>query len=361
MKNMKKYVIIGSVVALILAMVIAPFLQGNQNTSAEDAPMPATFSFKENLATKWDETIELEILINQDDIEKLELIYNDSTFQSWTNPSKSIKYKFNAGFYGLGTRSVRLLSTLKDGSTYLDERMVRVLSDVVPEIWLVESLKAYPHSPTSFTQGLEFDENQLYEGTGQRGTSMVAQVDLTSGQVIKKIGLDGTYFGEGITIFGDEVFQLTWQEQKCFVYNKKTLELKKDLPYVGEGWGLCNDGTSLIMSDGSERITFRDPKTFQIQRTIEVYSHQGPVTYLNELEYIDDLIYANVWMTNKIAVIDPRNGKVLAEIDATALVKEGKGKGDVLNGIAANDGKIYLTGKNWIKLFEVKFRKPADV
>ncbi len=358
---MKKYLIIGFILLFALVFLLSPLLKGNEGATNEDAPMPAAFSFKDNLATKWNETIDLDILINQQDIEKLELIYNDSTFSTWLKPKKRIQCNFNAGFYGLGTRSLRLLATLKDGSTFLDERMVRVLSDVIPEIWTIETVNVYPHSPTSFTQGLEFDGNQLYEGTGQRGASMVAQVDLTSGQAIKKIGLDGSYFGEGITIFGDEVFQLTWQEQKCFIYNKKTLELKKDLPYVGEGWGLCNDGASLIMSDGTERITFRDPKTFQIQRTIEVFSHLGPVANLNELEYIDELIYANVWMTNKIAVIDPRNGKVLAEIDATSLVKEGKGKGDVLNGIASNNGKIYLTGKNWIKLFEVKLRKLADV
>lgn len=152
---------------------------------------------------------------------------------------------------------------------------------------------------------------------------------------------------------------MTWQEQKCFVYNKSTLQIEKDMPYIGEGWGLCNDGTSLIMSNGSERITFRNPETFEIERTIEVYTNQGAVTNLNELEYIDGLIYANVWMTNKVAIIDPLNGKVLAEMDCTTLINEGKGNGDVLNGIAANpkNNKLYLTGKNWMKLFEVKIKK----
>ena len=166
--------------------------------------------------------------------------------------------------------------------------------------------------------------------------------------------------GEGITILGDKLYQLTWQEQKCFVYNKSTLQIEKDMPYIGEGWGLCNDGTSLIMSNGSERITFRNPETFEIERTIEVYTNQGAVTNLNELEYIDGLIYANVWMTNKVAIIDPLNGKVLAELDATTLVNAGKGNGDVLNGIAQDpkSKKLYMTGKNWMKLFEVKIKKP---
>lgn len=360
MSKVKRYLILGLVVTAVLAYILGPLFSGN-DTSVEDEVIPATFSFKDNLATKWDEKITLDILINDQDIAKLELIYNDSVFQTWNAPKGTLHIPFNAGFYGLGTRALRLLSTLKNGETYVDERMVRVLSDIVPEVWVAQSEQSYPHDPTSFTQGLEFNEGQLYEGTGQRGQSMVAQVELSSGKIVKKMGLDATCFGEGITILGQELYQLTWQEKRCFVYDKKSLQLKREMNYVGEGWGLCNDGTSLIMSDGSERITFRDPKTFEIQRTIEVYTHQGPVTSLNELEYADDLIYANVWMTNKIAVIDPRNGKVLAEIDATSLVKEGKGQGDVLNGIAFKDNVAYLTGKNWVKLFKVKFTKPGDV
>ncbi|MFN5787018.1 MAG: glutaminyl-peptide cyclotransferase [Flavobacteriia bacterium] len=360
---MKRYVIIGLIAAVILSMILVPMMRGGDSDVPEEDLIPATFGFEENLATKWDETVQIEILINEEGISKLELIYNDSTLKTWTNPSGKITIPFNAGFFGLGARSLKLLSTMSDGSTFVDERMVRVLSDIVPEIWIASVVKSYSHNSTSFTQGLEFSEGVLYEGTGQRGQSMVAQVDLNTGTVQKKMGLDATYFGEGITILGDKLYQLTWQEQKCFVYNKKTFQLEKDIPYVGEGWGLCHDGTSLIMSNGTERITFRDPKTFEIQRTIEVYSQLGPVTNLNELEYADDLIYANVWMTNKVAVIDPNNGKVLAEIDATELTKQGRGTGDVLNGIAYNEKteKWYMTGKNWIKLFEVEFKKPQDL
>lgn len=358
---MKKYIIIGLIAVIGASMFIVPMLNNSGvGTDETDEIAPAEFAFKDNLATRWDEVVAIDIVINQEDIETLELVYNDSVFKTWSNPKGKINYKFNAGFYGLGTRTVELRSTLADGSSFVDNRMVRVLSDVVPEIWIAKIVSSFPHKSTSFTQGLEFDGGLLYEGTGQRGQSLVAQVDLNSGNHLKTMGLDANYFGEGITILGDDLYQLTWQEHKCFVYDKKTLQLKKDIAYTGEGWGLCNDGNYLIMSDGSERLTFRDPKTFSIVRTIEVYTHQGPVTNLNELEYADDLIYANVWMTNKIAVIDPNNGKVLAEIDATQLSKEGRGNGDVLNGIAMNDknGKWYLTGKNWIKLFEITFSKP---
>lgn len=357
---MKKYIIIGLILALIAAIVIVPMLKEKPSENVEEN-IPATFGFKDNLATKWDEMIQLEIVVKEENIAKLELIYNDSIFQTWNNPKGEIIIPFKAGFYGLGTRNLQLLSTMNDGSTFVDNRMVRVLSDVVPELWIATIVNSHPHNSTSFTQGLEFNDGVLYEGTGQKGQSLVAQVDLNTGNHLKKIGLDGNYFGEGITILGDKLYQLTWQEQKCFVYNKKTLQLEKDIPYVGEGWGLCNDGTSIIMSNGTERLVFRNPETFEIERSIEVYSHLGPVTHLNELEYADDLIYANVWMTNKIAVIDPRNGKVLSEIDATDLVAKGRGNGDVLNGIAYNvkTNKWYMTGKNWVKLFEVTFKKPT--
>ncbi len=358
---MKKYLIIALILLVGAALVIVPMLKSNGNPTDTIDEVAASFSFKDNLATKMGDEVKLEIQVQRKDISKLELIYNDSIFASWENPKNNITYAFNAGFYGLGTRGIQLLSTLSDGSTFVDNRMVRVLSDVVPELWIAKIERSYPHQSNSFTQGLEFNEGILYEGTGQKNESMVAQVDLQSGNIIKKIGLDANYFGEGITVFGNKVYQLTWQEQKCFVYDKKTLELIKDFSYNGEGWGLCNDGNSLIMSNGTERIVFRNPETFEIERTIEVYTHQGPVANLNELEFVDGLIYANVWMTNRIAVIDPDSGKVLAEIDATSLMKEGRGSGDVLNGIAYNHKtKLwYMTGKNWSKLFEVSFKKPA--
>jgi glutamine cyclotransferase len=360
MSKMKRYVILSLIVATLLALVLGPIFSGSETSSEEDT-FPATFSFKDNLTVKWNEGVDLEILINDYTVAKLELNYNDSLFHVWRSPKGKVHYFLKAGAYGLGAHALQLLVTLNNGKTYVDERVVQVVSDVVPELWIARPEESFPHDPTSFTQGLEFDGNQLYEGTGQRGQSRVAQVDLATGKILKKTDLDPAYFGEGITILGDDLFQLTWQEKRCLVYDKKTLRYKREMTYVGEGWGLCNDGSSLIMSDGSERLTFRDPETFEVLRTIEVNTHQGPVLNLNELEYTDDLIYANVWMTNKIVVIDPQNGKVLAEIDASSLVKEGRGNGDVLNGIAFKGDQAYLTGKNWFKLFRVLFSKSGNV
>ena len=185
---MKKYVIIGLILAVIGAMVIVPMVKNNGNDPGVEDQLPATFSFDENLAARWDEAVDLEILFNSKDIIKLELIYNDSVFMKWNNPSGTLNYQFKAGFYGLGTRNLKLVSTMTDGETFTDDRMVRVLSDVVPEIWIAEVRNSFPHKSTSFTQGLEFDQGMLYEGTGQKGASLVAQVELKP-----TLNADGTY------------------------------------------------------------------------------------------------------------------------------------------------------------------------
>ena len=353
---MKKYIIVGILILLIGSMVVVPMLQNN---SEEEEIVAAEFSFKNNLATRWNETIPLEILVKSSDIEKLELIYNDSVFKTWSSPKGKLTFSFNAGYYGLGARSISLVSTMKNGDILTDDRLVRVLSDIKPEILKAKVAATFPHLRSSYTQGLEFNNGVLYEGTGQYGQSMIAQMDLNTGTIAanKNIKLDENYFGEGITIFGETLFQLTWKEQKCFLYNKQTMQLLKEIPYNGEGWGLCNDGKSIIMSDGTERITFRNPTTFAIERTIEVYDNEGPIDKINELEYINGKIYANIYTTNKIIVIEPLNGKILSIIDGSEIEAAGRGIGEVMNGIAVNNGKIYMTGKNWEKLFEVKIDK----
>ena len=353
---MKKYIIVGILILLIGSRVVVPMLQNN---SDEEEIVAAEFSFKNNLATRWNEIIPLEIAIKSSDIEKLELIYNDSVFKTWSSPKGKLIFSFNAGYYGLGARSISLVSTMKNGDILTDDRLVRVLSDIKPEILKAKVAATFPHLRSSYTQGLEFNNGVLYEGTGQYGQSMIAQMDLNTGTIAanKNIKLDENYFGEGITIFGETLFQLTWKEQKCFLYNKQTMQLLKEIPYNGEGWGLCNDGKSIIMSDGTERITFRNPTTFAIERTIEVYDNEGPIDKINELEYINGKIYANIYTTNKIIVIEPLNGKILSIIDGSEIEAAGRGIGEVMNGIAVNNGKIYMTGKNWEKLFEVKIDK----
>ncbi len=357
---MKKWIIIGLIVLFGLVYFLAPLFKPDPTESE----LPAAFTFKENLATEWDKAVDISFEVHQDDVESIDLIYNDSVFKTWKKPKGKITYRLNASYYGLGTKGLSLVSTMTDGSSDSDDRLVRIVSDKKPEIWTISIDKTFPHNVSHFIQGLEFDGNTLYQGTGDPrhdGQTLVGVVDLSTGEYTKKIGLDATHFGEGITILGDKIYQLTYTTGKCFIYNKTTLELIGEKSYKGEGWGLCNDGEFLYMTDGSERITKRDPNTFEILETIEVADDNGPIKNLNELEFVDGLIFANVWQTNAIVVIQPENGKVVAVINATELEKLGQNGGDVLNGIAYNktNGKFYLTGKYWSKLFEVTLNRQA--
>ncbi|MER3437948.1 MAG: glutamine cyclotransferase [Chloroflexota bacterium] len=219
-------------------------------------------------------------------------------------------------------------------------------------------IRAYPHDPDAFTQGLVYDGGVLYEGTGLQGRSSLRRVDLETGRVLQNVSLDSAYFGEGIALFGERIYQLTWKSHICFVYDKTTFTLLGTFSYTGEGWGLTSDGQHLIMSDGTSTLAFRDPDTFAIVRQIEATDHGTPITRLDELEYIEGEIWANVWQTDRIARIDPRTGKVLGWLDLTGLLSPADQAGrtvDVLNGIAydATEGRIFVTGKLWPVLYHV--------
>lgn len=356
MKKVFIYVLVAGLIgAFIYPYVFSP------SVSVEEQAFK--FNFNENLAIKFGQELAIPFEVTGE-VNELDLIFGGEKLQSWKSPSGIITYRLNTSKFQVGAYAIELIGKRNDGTQYSDQRLVRIISDIVPEQWSISIVSTFPHLETSFTQGLEFNNGKLYEGTGdpnQAGESIVAEVDLKTGAIVQKIGLDATHFGEGITILGDEIFEITWKNQQCLVYNKKDLKSIKEFAYTGEGWGLCNDGKNLIMSDGSERIYFRDPKSFDVIRTIEVYTDQGPIARLNELEFVDGLIYANIWTSNNVAVVDPATGKVIAIIDATELVREGKGNGEVLNGIAYNptNKKLYMTGKFWPKLFEVKVNKKA--
>lgn len=238
---------------------------------------------------------------------------------------------------------------------------VNIKSASEPTQYSYNVVKTYPHDTHAYTQGLTFDNNTLYEGTGQRGESQLKIVDLNTGNATKNIHLDDSYFGEGIAIIGDKIFQLTWQEQRGFVYNKKTLEKIRDFMYPGEGWGLTTDGKVLFLSDGSKVVRILDPEKLVETGRIEVYDNKAAVTYINEMEYINGEIWANIYMTDKIVRFEPTTGKVLGYIDFKGLLADSDktANTDVLNGIAynPNNGKIYVTGKYWPKMFEVKIVK----
>jgi glutamine cyclotransferase len=216
---------------------------------------------------------------------------------------------------------------------------------------------SYPHDPGAFTQGLQYVEGMLYEGTGLNGASSLRRVDLETGEVEQQVDLPEQYFGEGIVVIGDLIYQLTWQSNVAFVYDRESFELVDEFDYPTEGWGLTYDGQELLMSDGSSTLYRRDPETFAEVGQIEVLDGTEAVQHLNELEYIDKLIWANIWLTDEIVLIDPASGQVVARLDLSGLLpSEAQADADVLNGIAydeAND-RIFVTGKLWPTLFELE-------
>jgi glutamine cyclotransferase len=223
-----------------------------------------------------------------------------------------------------------------------------------------EIVRVYPHDPRAFTQGLQYLDGYLYEGTGQVGESSIRKVELESGKVLKKRAVPPPHFGEGITIWKKDLIELTWQTNVAFVYDKDTFEPRKSFKYSGEGWGLTNDATQLYMSDGSDELRVLDPATFAERRRIKVTALGAPVKNLNELEWVKGEIFANVWQTDYIVRIAPASGKVTGYVDLRGLLPNGERAGaDVLNGIAhdATHDRLFITGKWWPKLFEIKLVK----
>ncbi len=231
-------------------------------------------------------------------------------------------------------------------------------------VYTYEVVNSWPHDTQAFTQGLVFHQGTLYESTGQYGSSTLRKVELRSGKVNKKIELSGQYFAEGMTIFQGKIYQLTWMEHKGFIYDLKNFHLDGEFGIEGEGWGLTDDEQSLIMSDGTHQIRFLDPQTFKATRTINVCDHGAPLMELNELEYVKGEIFANIWKSDRIVRIDPQTGKILGWIDLTNLLPEDERinpEENVLNGIAYDekDDRLFVTGKRWPKLFEIRLKKKS--
>ncbi len=227
-----------------------------------------------------------------------------------------------------------------------------------PTTWTYEIVNTFDHDPNAFTQGLIFEDGVLYEGTGLNGQSELRKVELETGKVLQSHRLPDRFFGEGITIFEDRIIQLTYQSRVGFVYDKNTFEQLEKFKYPTEGWGLTHDGKHLIMSDGTPMIYFLDPQTFARVRKIMVLDQDTLVGWVNELEYIDGEIYANVWPGDRIARIDPETGQIIGWIDCRGLLtaQDKHAEIDVFNGIAHDPatGRLFVTGKCWPKLFEIK-------
>lgn len=216
----------------------------------------------------------------------------------------------------------------------------------------------YPHDPHAFAQGLVYVDGHLYESTGIRGQSSLRMVDLETGRILQEQPLDSKYFGEGLTAWGSTLVQLTWESHVALVYDRFSFRPLRTFSYAGEGWGLTQDGKSLIVSDGTSTLRFYDPATFHEMRRVTVRDRGKPVTQINELEYVHGQIYANIWHADRIARISPRTGRVLGWIDLTGLLRDDERSTPeaVLNGIAYDSAhnRLFVTGKLWPKLFEIE-------
>ncbi len=260
-----------------------------------------------------------------------------------------------------GAAVILLMVACKNNTSDNDDDS-EVTNTVPPPANINYSIVAvYPHDTGSYTQGLQWINDTMYEGTGLEGQSRLMKVDLHSGKANKSISLDPAFFGEGITFLNGKIYQLTWQSHKVFVYDAKTFKKIKEFTWNHEGWGLTTNGKDLIVSTGSSNLYFVDPETFKEKNIIGVTDNNGPLGNINELEYVDGVVYANIYETDSIVKIDPANGHVIGKINLSGLLqKSGKPYNpettDVLNGIAYNANKksFYITGKKWPALFEVK-------
>ncbi|MDT0557580.1 glutaminyl-peptide cyclotransferase [Ichthyenterobacterium sp. W332] len=303
---------------------------------------------------------------------KGEIILGESLTFSLNNPEnleidsvsfsingQSITSPFTLSDVKLGKQN--LVATVSFDNNSKDvTKSITILNNIKPKVYGFDIINEYPHDITSYTQGLEFYNGVLYESTGQYGESKLRKLDYKTGEVLQSIDLAKTYFGEGLTILNDKIYQLTWQENTGFVYDVNNFNKESSFKYGNskEGWGICNDGSLLYKSDGTEKIWTLNSSTLTEEGNIQVYTDKGKIPQLNELEWINGKIYANIYQKNGVVIVNPNNGAVEVVIDFSSLkdkVTQHKGL-DVLNGIAYNPETktIFVTGKRWDKLFEVK-------
>lgn len=250
-----------------------------------------------------------------------------------------------------------------DGNEYSVSKDIVVVASKKPEIYGYNILETYPHDSKAYTQGLEFNNDTLYESTGQFKQSTIRKIEYTTGEVLQQMAIGDQYFGEGLTVLGDKIFQLTWKSGNGFIYNKDTFKKTGTFVYgkSKEGWGLCNDGENIYKSDGTERIWTLDKETLAEQKFIEVYTNKSKIDTINELEWVDNKIYANIYRKDAIAIVNPKSGAVEAVINLKGLKDQVSQTAelDVLNGIAykGEPNILYVTGKNWDKLFKIEVLK----
>jgi glutamine cyclotransferase len=283
----------------------------------------------------------------------------DITSVTYDLNEKKVANSFKLEQQLLGVQQIKATVVMGDTSEEVISK-ITILNNQSPKVYGYKIINEYPHDITSYTQGLEFYKGELYESTGQYGESKLRKVDYKTGSVLQNKAIGNQYFGEGLTIMNDNIYQLTWQENIGFVYDVNTFEKKSSFTYgkSKEGWGICNDGNNIYKSDGTEQIWLLNPETLVEDSKLQVYTNKGKIVGINELEYVNGKIYANRYQKNGVAIINPKNGAIEGVIDFSPLKKQVTQHSglDVLNGIAYNPETktLFITGKRWDKLFEVE-------
>ena len=298
---------------------------------------------------------------NNQPINKVEFYIDGKKFDSKNNSAV-----LNTSNIGIGKHVVSGLA-FYPGKTKKVNNSFEVMAEKAPEVYSFEIINEYPHDKKAYTQGLEYYNGFLYETTGRRGQSSLRKVDIKTGKVLQKVELEKEYFGEGMTILNDKIYWLTWEAKKGFVYDLKTFKREKEFSYnkSKEGWGLTNNGNELIKSDGTNKIWYLNSETLEEKRAIQIYTNKYAVNNLNELELIDGKIYANKYQQNAIVIINKNTGAIEGIANLKDLKKEMEktqklvAQDEVLNGIAYDkeNDRLFVTGKNWGKLFEIKLIK----
>ncbi|WP_340111948.1 glutaminyl-peptide cyclotransferase [Maribellus mangrovi] len=347
-------------IVLVLSLFVIFFSCSSKSTKRPRKPVSSIriepsknqFVFGEKISA------DVKTKLKDGEIKSIDLLYENKTLKS----TKELEFAVNdIELNKLGNSKLVVNAEKTDGLKNSRSKIITVVSDIKPQEMSYQVINNFPHLKTSYTQGLEYYNGYLYEGTGEEGHSKLMKIDLQSGKPEQSIDLDDKYFGEGITILKNKIYQLTYRAKKGFVYDLKSFAVIDSFQFnSAQGWGLTNDGTNLIMSDGTHVLTWLDPSDFSVIKKIQVADDNNLMANLNELEFVDGIIYANIYTTNLIVKIDAATGKVLEEIDLTGIINLYHRDGDridYLNGIAYDkqNDRMFVTGKLYPRLFEVKF------
>lgn len=302
-------------------------------------------------------TVKINTKLFNSSLKKTSIYLNNELIH--TSNQESFQFEISTSELLPGKYVIKSISINQKDIEGLSNKSISIVSDIVPENLKYKVVDVLEHNSSYFTQGFEFYNNLLYESTGDYGTSHIFAYHPQNGKIINSLKIDNQYFGEGITILNNKIYQLTYKSKIAFIYDLDSFKKIGEFSFSSaEGWGLTNDGKFLIMSDGTSKITYLDPNDFSIVKSLEISNHQGWVDLINELEYVDGFIYANIWTKDLIIKFDTSNGKIVSQINMKGLHSNlSTERIDVLNGIAWNtyDKSFYLTGKFWPKIYRVQF------